>query len=1431
MTLLELLTTLRARDIHVWADGERLRYSAPSGALTAEIREELTTHKADLLAFLMETQRMRNVNRAAITKISRAAKLPLSINQRRFWFIDQLQPNAAFNCYMAFRIEGALNLASLEQSLNEIVRRHEALRTTFTAIDGEPFQIIAPVLMLKIKLTDLGDIIDPTARETEAVRRISEEIEELFDLAKGPLIRAQLLRLDAGQHLLVLTIHHIVTDGWSMKIFLTELTVLYEAFSNRNASPLTDPPVQYVDFAHWQSQWLQGENLHQELSHWKQRLKGAPEITALPTDFPRPAVQSFHGASEPIVFSRSLTDALKTLSNKQGVTLFMTLLAAFNTLLYRYTGQKDLVLGSPIAGRVQTEIENVIGLFINTLVLRTDLSGDPSFRELLKRVRAVALDAYAYQNVPFEKLIEELGLQRSLSFSPLFQVMFVLQNTPEAELKIPGASVRRVTIPKETALFDLFLSLAEGEQGLSGSLSYKTDLFKDDTIQDMAKRFQVLLHGIVIDPDRPISMLPLFTPTEKHQILVEWNDTKNSYPGDKCVHQLFEEQVERTPEAVAVVFQDRQLTYRDLNQRANQLARYLSKLGVGAETKVAISMDRSLEMIVVLLGVLKAGGAYVPMDSHYPTERLSFMMDDSKPSVLITQQHLLEKFPTGSVKVLCLDCDWGPVDRENQENQQSGVSVDNLAYLIYTSGSTGKPKGVEVTHAGLTNFTSSIANSFGLAPSDRALQFASISFDTAAEEIYPTLLSGAKLVLRTDCMLDSASSFFEYCTEWGVTVVDLPTAYWHDLVEKIVTENLTLPQSLRLMIIGGERAVPSRLTQWHNAVGDCIRLLNTYGPTEATVVATMCDLTASTSDGLMREVPIGGPISNLQTYILDQHLNPTPIGIPGEVHIGGVGLARGYFGLPDLTAEKFIPNPFSNQGDRLYKTGDSARYLTDGNIEFLGRFDHQVKIRGFRIELGEIESILNQHPDVQNSVAVVQENTVGDKRLTAYVVPSQGLAPTTQQLREFLKKKLPEYMVPSAFVLADTLPMTPNGKVDRKALALFDYTREEKQDIPVPPRDELELQLTKIWEKVLGVQPIGIRDDFFDLGGHSLLAVRLVAQIEKVMGKRLPVSSLFHAPSIEQFARLLSQEGWNAQWKSLVAIQPGGSRPPLFCVHAHDGNVLFWRDLARRLGDDQPFYALQPQGLDGEQPLHTGIDEMAAHYIKEMRTLQPQGPYCIGGHCFGGVVAFEMAQQLHAQGERVALLALFDSYAPRGDNRAKPSRFLRYRYRAILFFERIIGLHIGNLSVLSNREKIAYLKGKLDKLFYKIYMSIGSRWIPAARNRRRILKAAILAARNYHAKVYPGKITLFRAQDLGGGTHRDPEMGWRKLAGGGLDVHVIPGYHAHIVLEPRVRGLAPELTSCISELQQQTQALLKVQVDESDRINYNRENVTSRMES
>ncbi|MBW4632889.1 MAG: amino acid adenylation domain-containing protein [Iphinoe sp. HA4291-MV1] len=1291
----------------------------------------------------------------AIKSVPRNADLPLSFAQTRLWFLDQLEgKTATYNIPDPLRLIGSLNVAALEMAIQEIVRRHEILRTTFKMVNGSPVQVIAPSLTVALPMIDLQHL--PQEEQSTKVGQLaSEEAQRPFDLSNGPLLRVTLLRLEEQSHVLLLVMHHIVSDGWSMGVLIHELSALYEAFCAGEPSPLPELPIQYADFAAWQREWLSGEVLQTQLDYWKQQLAGAPPLLELPTDRPRPAVQTFQGGIEEFQLSWELTLKLKTLSQQSGVTLFMTLLAAFTTLLSRYSGQEDIVVGSAIANRNHSEIESLIGFFVNTLVLRTQLQGNPTFSELLERVREMTLGAYAHQDLPFEKLVEELQPERSLSYSPLFQVMFILQNTPGEELELPGLTITPFVGQEEvTATHDLLLSMEETEAGLSGELVYNSDLFDATTIARMIAHFQNLLEGIVANQEQSVAQLPLLSTAEQHQLLFEWNDTQVEYPTDKCIHQLFEQQVERTPDAVAVVFENQQLTYQQLNARANQLAHYLKTLGVEPEILVGICVERSLEMIVGLLGILKAGGAYVPLDPAYPQERLSFMLSDSQVKVLLTQQKLAANLPEHTAPVVCLDADWGVICGQTQDNPSTGVQASNLAYVIYTSGSTGKPKGVLVAHQGLCNLALEQIRIFDVQSHSRVLQFASFSFDASISEVVMTLCAGARLCLGTRESLLPGPALISLMHNQAITHATLPPS----ALAAMPTAELPDWQTI---IVAGEACPPNLVAQWSSNR----RFFNGYGPTESTVCAT----TAVCTDG-ESVPPIGRPLANTQVYILDCHLQSVPIGVPGELYIGGAGLARGYLNRPELTLEKFIPNPFENSKfkiqnskfNRLYKTGDKARYLPDGNIEFLGRIDQQVKIRGFRIELGEIEALLSQHPSVQEAVAIAREDQPGNKQLVGYVVPNSEPGVSTTELRNFLKEKLPEYMVPSAVVSLEKMPLTPNGKVDRRALPAPDMKLSLKDNF-VPPSDILELQLVQIWEQVLDVHPIGVRDNFFDLGGHSLLAISLMARIQQQFGKNLPLAALFQVGTIEHLASLLRASTDSPSWSTLVPIQSGGFKRPFFCVHPGVGTVLAYVDLARHLDPEQPFYGLESLGLDEEHKPYTQVEDMAAHYIEAMQTVQPQGPYLLGGWSFGGLVAFEMAQQLQAQGQQVSLLALLDTYPVTEDEELNEAD-------DVAFLEDLLTGNNGALLGIPPELELAQ-----------------------AQRLQQVFKSHIQAANNYSPQPYPGKITLFLAQEEVEADSEDLTLGWNKLANQGVELHLVPGDHYSMISKPNVQVLAEKL--------------------------------------
>ncbi|MEH2102809.1 MAG: amino acid adenylation domain-containing protein [Nostoc sp.] len=1052
----------------------------------------------------------------ALVPVSYNEDLPLSFSQERLWFLYQLQSDSStYNVSFAFRLQGLLNITALEDSFNEIIQRHEALRTTFVAVENKPVQVISPSLKLILPVVNLQEFPEQE-RETQVLQLVKNEVQQPFNLEQGSLLRSSLVRLGENEYVLLLSVHHIAFDGWSEGILWRELTALYTAFSTGKPSPLPNLPIQYADFAVWQRQWLQGQVIDTQLNYWKQQLAGAPPLLELPTDRVRPPIQTNRGGIKRFRLDDRLTQKLKSLSEKPGATLFMTLLTGFVILLSRYSNQQDILVGSPIANRNCSEIESLIGFFVNILVLRTDVSGNPSFWELLQRVRQVAMEAYSHQDVPFEQVVETLQPERNLNYSPLFQVMFVLLNTPPGKLELPGLSINPLEVETPTAKFDLTLLMTETEQGLSGSLEYNSDLFEEATITRMVGHFVTLLEGIVANPEGRISQLPLLTQPEQQQ-LVQWNDTQAKYPADKFIHQLFEEQVKRTPDAVAVVFENQQLTYQQLNIRANSLAHYLKSLGVGADVLVGLCVERSVEMIVGLLGILKAGGAYVPLDPDYPTERLAYMLNDSQVRVLLTQEKLFTTLPEHSARVVCLDKDWQDISQESKDNPVTSSTTDNLAYVIYTSGSTGQPKGTLVNHANIVRLFAATDSWYKFNSQDVWTMFHSYAFDFSVWEIWGALLYGGRLVIVPYLVTRSPESFYQLLVQQQVTVLNQTPSAFRQLIQAEQSGVKAGELNLRLVIFGGEALEINSLQPWFERHGDISpQLVNMYGITETTVHVTYRPL--SKADLNHTTSVIGRPIPDLQVYVLDEYKQTVPIGVRGEMYVGGAGVTRGYLHRPELTAERFIYHPFSdNSQARLYKTGDLARYLPNGDLEYLGRIDNQVKIRGFRIELGEIEALLAAHPNVWESVVVVQEDEPGNKHLVAYVVSNQKQSLTVAQLRRFLSEQLPSYMVPGAFVMLESLPLTSNGKVDRRALPAPE-SREGIEVSFVAPRTPEEEILVKIWADILKVDQVGIHDNFFELGGNSLLGAQVISRLRVAFSIDLSLHRLFVSPTVAELA-------------------------------------------------------------------------------------------------------------------------------------------------------------------------------------------------------------------------------------------------------------------------------------------------------------------------
>jgi len=1104
----------------------RALFEQPTVAGLAERVDAARRAAAGLEAPPLTPAPRQRVGEAAGLALSQDGVLaPLSFAQQRLWFIDQLAPgNLFYNLPAAVRLTGRLDSAALSRALDEIVRRHETLRTTFRTVAGQPVQVIAPAHPLSLTVIDLAGQPDP---EAEAQRLARDLARQPFDLAAGPLLRARLFRLGEADHVAVLVLHHIIADAWSMGVLVRELAALYAAFAAGRPSPLPDLPIQYADFARWQRNWLQGDVLEKHVAYWRKQLAGLPPLLELPTDRPRPAVQTYHGASERLELPGELVARLRTLGRQEGATLFMTLLAAYQVLLGRYSGQDDVAVGAAIASRGRAEIEPLIGFFVNMLVMRGDLAGAPTFRELLQRTRETTLGAYAHQDIPFETLVEALQPGRDLSHTPFFQAAFTLQNTPFQALELPGLTMSPLATETGAAQYDLLLSLDETPRGLSGALTYNTDLFDTATARRLVGHFLVLLDAVAGDPDRPITHLPLLTEAERQQMLVDWNRTDAPTPSDRGAHQLFEARAAEQPDAIALIFEDQTLTYAELNRRADRLARHLLGRGLPPETIVGLCAERSLEMVVGLLAIWKAGGAYLPLDPHYPAERLAFMLQDSGAPLLLTTAALAPRLPHSAAQVICLDTDWDSGTPASVADLQSQVTPDSLAYVIYTSGSTGQPKGTLLRHRGLCNLAEAQRIQFDIQPGVRVLQFAPLSFDASVWETVMALCNGGTLVLARQAAI--AGDLIGVLRAARVNVVTLPPSVLS------VLDPAGLPD-LRVVVSAGEACSREIVARW--APGR--RFVNAYGPTETTVCAswTVCHPADP------RPPSIGRPIANVQLYLLDRNLQPVPVGVPGELVIGGVGVARGYLNRPELTAEKFIPFPFplpgGSAGDpgRLYRTGDLCRFRPDGEVEFLGRLDQQVKVRGFRIELGEIEAALRALPGVQDAVALARDDRPGDKRLVAYLILAEDSRRTTDdsepasaarlpsavldELRDRLRARLPDYMVPSAFVRLEAFPLSPSGKVDRRALPAPDLA-DSVRAAYVAPRTETERRLAAICADLLGLERVGVDDSFFELGGHSLLATQLVSRVRAQFQVELPLRSLFEHPTVAGLAEVIDQ--------------------------------------------------------------------------------------------------------------------------------------------------------------------------------------------------------------------------------------------------------------------------------------------------------------------
>lgn len=1202
---------------------------------------DLSEAKRALLAQRLQKARIKDNKPQTIGIRPKDVPALLSFAQRRLWFLSQWEPdNPAYNMRSILRLVGQLDMAALHRAFNEIIRRHQILQTIYRVMDtgdNEPVQVIHPEPSLPLDVIDLS-MLPAGDREAEVHHLATAEVHRPFDLGANLPIRSTLLRLGEWEHVLLLTIHHIATDDWSWHILIEELMAFYEAFRAGNPLPLPELPIQYADFAYWQRNWLQGNVLDKQLGYWKQQLAGIPTVMELPTDRPHPPVRTHAGAHHTFHLSPLLTTNIHQLAKQAGVTPFMILLATLQILLQRYTGQDDIVVGSPIAGRNRSEIEGLIGFFVNTLVFRANLSGNPYVQDLLQQVRAITLAAYEHQDLPFEKLVEELQPERSLSHTPLFQVLFDYHNAPHTSLELPDLSIERLNIESSTAKFDLSLSMIETEQGIKGTITYNDDIFNLDTIQRMAAHFETMLTGIVTQPDRHLADLPLLTPDEQQQ-LAAWNTTEAHYPQIRSVHELFEAQVERVPTSTAVTFEGQSYTYQELNQRANQLAHHLQSLGVGPDVRVGLFVERSLDILVGMIGTLKAGGAYVPLDPIYPPDRIRFMLEDVQVPVLLTQTHLLPDLPDlGNIKIVCLDRDWERIAENKDGNLPILTDPANLMYLLFTSGSTGKPKSVAVEHRNFLNYIQGVLRRLDVPAGLSYAIVSTFAADLGSTNIYGALCSGGQVHIISYERAADPPALADYFRHHRIDVMKLVPSHFEAL-QAFSGPDVFIPQ--HRLIFAGEACPWETIAQVRTARPDCV-IQSHYGPTETAVAALSYPVPYEPIQHHTTAVPLGRPFANVRIYILDRHMHLVPVGVPGELYIGGSGVSRGYLNRPARTAQSFIPDLFGTEpGGRLYRTGDQARYLPDGNVEFLGRIDQQVKIRGYRVELGEIEALIAEYPTVQDATVSLREDKPGDKRLVAYVVfhATNGEEADFNALRDFLRDGLPSYMVPTAFVALDKIPLNPNGKVDRRQLPQPEYGRMGSEAEFIAPRTELEATMAAIWSEILEIEQISIDDNFFDLGGESFKAIRTVRKI----GTTVSVMDLFKYPTIRELTEYLSQD--QPQHTGLLheltkPIPTARKTLSLVCIPFGGGNAIVFQPLANALPEGYSLYAVQIPGHDYArpddqlQPLEQVAQQCAAEIIRDVT-----GPIALYGHCVGGGLAVEIARLLEAAG--IELIGVF----------------------------------------------------------------------------------------------------------------------------------------------------------------------------------------------
>ncbi len=1342
-----------------------------------------------------------------LPKRAPGGRVPLSVAQHQIWVVDQMKPgNPGYNVPVAQWLRGDLDLPELEDSFNTIIQRHEVLRTTFHESEGEVIQQIHEECRIQIDLTSCDHLPDDQ-RERDVGERVAQEAIKPFDLTALPLIRVSLYKVAQDEHVLLVNLHHIIGDGVSLNLLFDELDALYRAAISRTGPRLPELSVQYADFALWQREELSKPQYQDQLGYWQRKLKGDLPVLALSTDRPRTLRQSSNGSAVSFTIPQPLVQALTALGVRENCTFFATILAALQVILQRYSRTDEIIVGTPVTNRPFPEVDRLIGDFINLVVLRCDLAGNPLFTEVLRRSRELTLDALSNKDVPLEMVARDVKAHGHPNRNPVFQVL--LQILPAGHAKIGGLAVGAFDFELRATQLDLALNLVEEPQGsYLGRLQFCTDLFAGETVERLTRNFLQLLDEIVRDPQRRVLEIPILALAEKKQLLLDWNETSSDDGAAMTLHALIDRQAERAPDSIAVEFEGQSLTFGVLVRRANQWANRLRSLGVEPNVLVSISLARSLDSVVGLLAILKAGGVCVPIDPEYPRELCSFLLDDAAAPVLLTHQKLVADLPPHSAKILCMDADGESVALESDCVPADGASSADLACVVYTSGSTGHPKGALHDHRGIANHLLAMRDRFQLTSSDAVLHQAPVSPDVAMWILLLPLVAGARLVVARSGADHDPDYLVRLIQQRRISLAHFGPSMLRAFLDRPgVSECL----SLRHVMCSGE-ALPQPLQEKFFTRLAC-PLHNLYGRAETAFPATHWTCQRESSCAV---APLGRPVANTRCYIFDSLAQPVPIGVPGELHIGGAQVARGYHRRPELTDANFIADPFSEDSSaRLHKTGDLCRYLPDGSIQYLGRIDQQVFNRGFRIELSEIEATLERHPSIRGAVVVEREDVVGDRRLVAYLAAAPTLPGLVAALRSHLKTHLPDYMIPSAFVLLEALPLTPHGRVDRRVLPAPSTQDDASSDGESSPLNLLELELIRIWRRLFQREDIDRHDNFFALGGHSLLAARLGAEINQLLGRKLPIAAVFQSPTVETMARRLGDENWAPPWSSLVPLQPHGSKPPIFFVHGINGDVYGFVELAKLLPADQPSYGIQAVGLDGQSERHVTIEDMAAYYVKEIISLQPEGPLYLLGFSLGGVITYEIAQQLHRLGRRVALLVLLDS---------PPFGKIPWRYFVLSWCTYIckrLLFHLGHLWRGARRgEWLEYLRGRWASLRHYVAQNRTQAPIFTAPPEKGIQPPEVPGYIDYYHAVacayqlsqYPGTADIFVSEQF---TH-DWRWYWNYMIRGGVTFHWFPGEHLDFLLNPDYTPLlAKSLTAVLERAQQKEQAIPRSDVPAS----------------